>query len=613
MTDGDGHSVSSSTAIEDRSRTQSADWLKVQLRPENATILIVDDEPAIIEIARLYLEDAGYRHFVTTTDPTQALTLIEESAPDAVLLDVLMPGLSGLEILASIRATARPSPLPVLVLTSATDASTKQNALELGASDFLAKPVDPSELTLRLRNVLTAKAYQDRLAYVDEVTGLPNRRHFLERLRRTVVRTQRANCVCALLHIGLDRFQTVNDALGYKETETLLRDIAERIDLNLRPGDVLGNDSPQAGDGALSRVESDEFMVLLSDLGSIEAVPDIAARVLDAIDHPFVCAGHELRLSASVGVVFSPLDGDDPEVLMTHASRSMNYARENGGGAVQFYSDEIQSWTLERMQLEADLRKAISDDALELHYQPKIDLANGRIYGVEALMRWTHPQRGAVSPVTFIPVAEEAGLIESMGAWALRKACAQAADWDRSGLPAMNVAVNVSSRQLDGDALRGVVQEALSLSRLPAERLTLELTEGSIMTDPDHSVRLFESLKALGLKISVDDFGTGYSSLGYLKRLPVDELKIDRSFVMDIPDDKDDMAIVKAVIALAHGLGLSVVAEGVETQEQLRFLTGEKCGSCQGFLFSRPVPAADIEVMLRASPTFASSVRTNAA
>ena len=614
MTDGcpRGEPVQSAI-VDDGLRTLSEDWMNSQLGPEKAVIMIVDDEPAIIEIVRLYLEDAGYRRFVTTTDPTQALALIDQSAPDVVLTDVLMPGLNGLDLLAQIRASARASPLPVLVLTSATDAFTKQESLRLGASDILSKPVDPSELTLRLRNVLIAKAYQDRLAYVDEVTGLPNRRHFHERLKRTMLRAKRANRVCALLHIGLDQFQKVSDALGFKKTEVLLRAISERIGQNLRPGDVFGKDFTEAPAGALSRVENDEFMVLLSDLDSIAAVPNIAVRVQDALDSPFDCAGQELRLSASVGVVFSPLDGDDAEVLITHAGRAMHFARENGGATIQYYSDEIQSWALERVQLEADLRKALADDELDLHFQPKIDLASGQIYGVEALMRWTHSERGAVSPVTFIPVAEDAGLIVDMGAWVLRKACEQVAEWDRMGLPALNIAVNVSSRQLEGNAFLATVEEALKSSQLPAQRLILELTEGTVMTDPDHSVQILQSLKALGVRVSVDDFGTGYSSLAYLKRLPLDELKIDRSFVTDLPEDEDDVAIVSSVIALAHGLGLSVVAEGVETQAQHRFLVLQGCDACQGFLFSRPLAAEGIEGLLRLPKAFEVLARTNAA
>jgi len=576
------------------------DLPREQFSPGDAVILIVDDEPTIIELLRIYLEDAGYRRFVTTTDPTEALRLIEESAPDAVLLDVLMPGLNGLEILARIRAMAQPSPMPVLILTSATDAPTKHEALKLGATDFLGKPVDPSELVLRLHNVLAAKTYQDRLAYVDEVTGLLNRRHLLERLERTLAAgARRTSPACTLLHIGLDRFQKINAALGFNETESLLRAVAKRIESHLRSGDLLRRASAEGQDGVLWRIESDEFMVLLSDPESIAAVPKIAQRMLDAFDSPITCGAHELRLSASVGVVSCPPDGADADALMTHAARAMQYARDNGSGTIQYYSDEIQSWALERVQFEVDLRSAITSDALSLHYQPKVHLRTGRIYGVEALMRWTHPERGSVSPAHFIPVAEQAGLIQSMGAWALRKACAQAAAWSQAGVPELSVAVNVSACQLDDDALPDLVNQALSEGGLSADRLTLELTESMIMSDPEHSVRILQGLKTLGVRVSVDDFGTGYSSLAYLKRLPLDELKIDQSFVRDIPNDKDDMAIVSAVVALARSLDLFLVAEGVETDAQRDFLAALDCSAYQGFLFARPMPAAGIEALFR--------------
>ena len=330
-------------------------------------------------------------------------------------------------------------------------------------------------------------------------------------------------------------------------------------------------------------------MVLLPGLDSIEAVPEIAQRVLHALDDPITCGDHELRVGASVGVAFCPFDGDDADALMTHAGRAMRYAKESGGGAVQFYSDEIQSWSRARMQLETDLRAAVRSGALTLHYQPKVDLRSGRFYGVEALMRWTHAGRGEVPPEVFIPVAEDIRLIQSMGAWALgrlgawalRTACAQAASWSRAGLPALSVAVNVSALQLDGDGLFNTVREALTAAGVAADRLILELTEGLIMSDPRHSVEVLKSLKTLGVKISVDDFGTGYSSLAYLKRLPLDELKFDQSFVKDIPLDQDDMAIVAAVIALARSLGLHLVAEGVETEAQRAFLAAQDCDACQ--------------------------------
>jgi diguanylate cyclase (GGDEF)-like protein len=482
--------------------------------------------------------------------------------------------------------------VPVIVLTSADDSETKLRSLELGASDFLRKPVDPSELALRMKNTLAAKAHQDFLAHYDAVTELPNRQRFMEQLERTLLRSREHGDKGALLQFDLDRFKQVNEALGPAIGDQLLQQAAKRLAAELEAifeAQELGDKSSA---GYLARFGGDEFSVIFAELPNMDHVARAAQRLLKALAEPYQIQGHDIVVTSSIGTALFPADGKDVDTVVKNAGVALSQAKKGGRGESRFYSKEFNAMALQRLSLEGQLRHAVEQGELRLFYQPKIHVATRRLSGAEVLLRWQHPQRGQVSPVEFIPIAEQSGLIVPIGEWVLLAACRQNAAWAAQGLPRVPIAVNVSPRQFRQTDLAQAVKSAIAATG-QGEYLRLELTESSIMDDPESAIRVLQELKALGIKLSIDDFGTGYSSMSYLNRLPLDELKVDRSFLAAIKKPDDRVVLVDAIIALAHSLGLNVVAEGVETDEQLEYLARRKCDEAQGFLISKPVPAGE--------------------
>jgi len=568
----------------------------------DAKVMIVDDEPILIDVLQILLEDAGYTNLLTLDEPTRALDMLLNRRPDVLLLDLIMPKKSGFELLRDIRNDPMLRYMPVIVLTAASDPDTKLQALELGATEFLSKPVDSSELVLRLRNALAFKAYQDQLAYYDALTGLPNRQLFMERLDWTLRLAHRHNKQCALLQIGLDRFKQVNDSLGHQKGDEVLVAVSRRLSQSLREANALGMSDAGEEAVSISRLAGDEFMVLISEINHTETVATIARRLLDSMKMPLLLGGQELFISISVGISLFPHDSDKASDLLTRVDLAMAQAKLNGRNTYAFYSPEANARSFERLQLETALRRAIDKKELVVHYQPKVDLATGDIVGAEALSRWTHESLGDVSPARFIPLAEETGLILPLGELVLRQACMDAATWQSAGRE-LPVSVNVSSLQFLRSDMPLVIQSALQASGLAPGSLIIELTESLLMDDAQASSDMLCSIKSLGVRLSMDDFGTGYSSLTYLKQFPLHELKIDRSFVRDLPGDSGSAAIVGAVIAMAHGLGLTVTAEGVEVVDQLDFLKAHGCDQFQGFLFSRAVPFPQfIELLAHTRP-----------
>ncbi len=555
----------------------------------SATLLMVDDEPTTIDVIEMFLQAEGYERLIPVTDSRRAFATIAEERPDVVLLDLNMPEVGGLEILQAMRADEALEHVPVIILTSSADADTKLQALELGANDFLAKPVDPSELVLRLRNTLAAKAYQDQLQYYDRLTGLPNRRLFSERLGQMLGISRRTSDQCAVLTIGLDRFRQINDTLGRAVGDTLLSSAADRIAKSVAADSPV---QPASGHRSrlLARVGGDEFALLLSGTGVVEEADRVARRLHSRLQEHFELDGREVFTSCSIGIACFPDDGDHAEAVLANAGIALSHAEREGGSGIQFYNPSLNVRSAERLELEGQLRRALDRDEIALHYQPKVDMGTGRIVGAEALMRWQHPEMGNVPPDRFIPIAEETGLIASLGEWAIRTACCQARAWQDAGLP-LRVSVNLSAKQFHAGGIAEMVRSALRDSGLEGSRLMLELTESMIMENVQETSETLRAFKDMGLALSVDDFGTGYSSLSYLKRFPLDELKIDRSFVQGVPEDGDDAAIVTAIVGMTHSLGLKVVAEGVETPEQLAFLRGLGCDEYQGYLCSKPVAA----------------------
>ena len=564
----------------------------------NATIMMVDDEPITMEVVQTFLEDAGYERFQLIEDSRIAFDKILEERPDILLLDLMMPHVSGFEILEKIRTHPHIKHLPVIMLTSSSEAETKLQALDKGATDFLAKPVDPSELALRVRNTLAAKAYQDQLAYYDPLTNLPNRRLFLDRLEWSMQQADRQNSHLAVLHVALNQFKRVYDNFGPRVSDQVIKQAAIRIQNCVRSSDLVGHDSTGESDRyMLYRLGANEFSVLCTQLQQTESSAKVAARILEAMQSSFDAEVTEVLMPASIGIAGYPGDAHDIESLTQKAVIACAQAEEKGGSGFEFYSSQMNINSLQRIHMEANLRHAVENNELLLYYQPKVNIKSGLIVGVEALIRWRKPDGEMVFPDQFIPLAEESGLIIPLGEWVLKTACAQLALWQAQG-NWISVAVNLSAKQFYAGTLVESVSRVINESGIDPSYLTLELTESLFMDDTTLAVGTLGGLMGLGSKISMDDFGTGYSSLGYLKSFPLNELKIDRSFLTGLNASRQDQALVSAIVYLAHEFDLKVVAEGVEDAAQLKFLTGIGCDQYQGYLFSKPVPVAEIDPML---------------
>ncbi|MBI3803246.1 MAG: EAL domain-containing protein [Nitrospirae bacterium] len=457
-------------------------------------------------------------------------------------------------------------------------------------------------------DITDRKLSEERLQYLashDSLTGLPNRTLFMDHLRLALMTSKRRQRLSAVLFLDLDRFKLINDTLGHGIGDLLLKAVAERLSTCLRRSDTVARLSNP--NDTVARLGGDEFTLLLSDIAQAQDVPYVVQRILNLFMTPFFIEGHELFVTPSIGISLYPNDGDSAEKLLRNADTALYRAKEQGRNNYQFYLPEMNAKVSERLAMENNLRKALERDELLLHYQPQVDLNSGAIVGVEALVRWQQAESGLISPAKFIPLAEETGLILPIGEWVLRTACAQNKAWQQAGLPPMRVAVNLSGQQFQQRNLIETVRRILIETGLGAEYLELELTESILMQKLEIITSVLLELNTMGIQISVDDFGTGYSSLSYLKRFPISKLKVDRSFVSDITTDPDDAAITTAIINMAHSLKLKVVAEGVETADQLAFLKSLKCDGMQGYFFSRPLPAKEITELLAGKKGMSSS------
>jgi diguanylate cyclase (GGDEF)-like protein/PAS domain S-box-containing protein len=444
------------------------------------------------------------------------------------------------------------------------------------------------------RDVTAATLAEQRvheLARYDSLTGLPNRNMFLDELERAIARAQRQGGEFAVCFIDLDRFKTINDTVGHAAGDQLLQAMAQRLQATLRKSDLV------------ARLGGDEFVVMLEGGAEGGDLAVVAQKLLDAVGSPVELQGCSFLVTASIGIGRYPADGTDAATLLQHADAAMYLAKDCGKNNIQFYTAELADLAASQFELESALRLALARDELVLHFQPKVSVSSGRILGLEALVRWHHPTRGLVPPGEFIPLAEERGLIVPLGRWVMQQACRQIRDWRAAGLQVPPVAVNLSARQFADDNLVDHLVSSMSACGVMATDIEVELTESVLMSDPERANEVLRRLHRMGVRIAIDDFGTGYSSLSYLKRFPADTVKIDRAFISGLPGDSDDAAITQAVIAMAHSLGLQVVAEGVETDEQLAALQRLGCDEAQGFLLGRPVDAARTAVLLaRAFP-----------
>ena len=476
----------------------------------------------------------------------------------------------------------------------------------------------PSEVLGLVRDISERKRTEEqirRLAYCDSLTGIPNRQAFLENLERELQRSKIGNKKFAVLFMDLDAFKRINDTLGHNVGDHLLKIVSERLRETIRPSDLVsrgealpgdepaGRDEAEASPSSLSasnlaRLGGDEFTILIPDLERVEHALNVAHRVKEAMRRPFLIEGNEIFVTASIGISLFPEDGDDSSSLLKYADTAMYHAKNCGKNNAKLYSSSLTMQIMSHVKLEVGLRRALQNDELYLLYQPQLDVRSSEIVGVEALVRWRHPERGVISPTEFIPLAEETGLIVPIGEWVLRTACNQARAWQRQDRRALRMAVNLSAKQFKDENLSQIVLSALDETGLDPKLLELELTEGTLMDDAKATMSTLERLRAIGVYLSIDDFGTGYSSMNYLKRFDVRALKIDRSFICGLPQDSENAAITRAIIAMAHGLKMAVVAEGVETDEQLVLLEEYGCDMVQGYFLGRPSTAEAITQML---------------
>jgi len=689
-------------------------------------VLIVDDEDRDRRLLEALLRPEGY---VTRLAPSgaQALASIAEDPPDLIILDVRMPDMGGNEVARALKSDPATRNIPIIMVTAQNDRVARLAALDAGAEDFLAKPVDRAELWLRVRNLLRLKELNDllvnheailekevqsrtsdlqrfrtamdstgdaillvdrrtmhfvevnatavemlgysrqellelgpldlqpdsgegpvtgdgdpdheaprttenvrrkdgsslpveahrhvqrsgddwiivvvlrditereeagklleHLAHYDSLTGLPNRSQFYDTLQQTLFVASARGWTTAVLIVDVDHFKNVNDTLGHAVGDELLSEVSRRMVGCLRIGDTV------------SRVGGDEFAIILTMEAGAQDAPTIAMKVQDAIRKPFEFNGHQLTMTASIGIAVHPTDAADTEVLIQYADMAMHQAKEAGRDAIRFFTAQMNADALARLELEIALRRAVKNGEFVLHYQPQVRLETGKIAGLEALLRWERPGHGLVPPNKFIPVLEASGLIVEVGSWVISAVCEQIGRWRRSAIGPVQVSVNVAARQLLEGDLAGDVTRALNEHDIPPHLLELELTESTLMANTDQTITILHSLRSQGVGISIDDFGTGYSSLAYLRRFPIDKLKIDISFIREITSNPDDAAISLAIIRMAHSLNLAVVAEGVETAAQLSYLRRHRCDQMQGYFFSRPLAVPALEQLLAA-------------
>lgn len=564
-----------------------------------STVLVVDDVPENIHEMLEALKDE-YRIQVASNGAKALEIVTGPTPPDLILLDIIMPGMDGYEVCRQIMAHPVGNRIPVIFVTVIDATQDKVRGFELGAADYITKPFDIDEVRARVRThlelsrlrryledlvakrtamLLVSEEKYRTLAYRDTLTGLPNRVLFAEMLSHAITQAEHTQSQFALLCLDLDNFKTINESLGHSLGDQMLIAVGKRLQSRLPDPD------------AIAHIGGDEFNLLIECGPNLPGSDLVAQGMLDLLNEPFSLGGQEVYSGASIGIAIYPLDGTDVESLLSHADAALHQAKAQGRGRLCFFSPEMSLRAKERLAMEAGLRRAIETGELVLHYQPQVDLISGQIVGIEALVRWQHPERGLVSPGEFIPIAEESGLVVPLGDWVLSEACRQIKAWSAAGLTPRHTSVNVSAVQLSRGQLLSSVKNVIALSGIDPAQLELEITESFVMGDRDEAFKTLADLKTLGVRISIDDFGTGYSSLAYLQQLEVHKLKIDITYVRDMITNSGNASIVKAIIALGHSFGLEIIAEGVAEHGQARYLRTLQCDVMQGFLVSQPLPA----------------------
>lgn len=566
------------------------------------TILIIEDDLTVQTLLQKLLRAEGF-DVLSAADGKEGIQLAQEQRLDLIISDIMMPGYTGYEVLERLHQDPDTARIPFIFLSAKSDRRDYRQGMELGADDYLTKPFTRSELLGAIEARLTkqkaiTQPYLDemkravdslnQMAYCDPMTGLSNRVFLHQQLHKTLVQAKRSPQLIAVLCINLDQFKAINDSLGYSIGDLLLQQVAERLKQAVTTPTLI------------ARLNGDEFSIVITDVDTSEAVVERVQSTLQGVTEPYHLNAQYIHIQASAGIALYPEHGQTPDQLLHQADMAMRSAKRRLDHKYQFYSPEMDAIATERRTLENNLKTALARGEFQLYYQPQINLITGRIFGVEALLRWDHPELGRIYPSKFIPIVEEMGLIVPIGEWVLQTACRQAQIWRESCRLPVRISVNLSTRQFRQQTLMQLVEDTLNETELAPELLVLEVTESSVMEDVQMTTATLRQLKQTGVQVSVDDFGTGYSSLNYLKHLPLDILKIDQSFIRDVTTDVNDAAIVRAIISMAHSLQLKVIAEGVETQEQLSFLRQNGCYGIQGYLFSPPISATEFEQLLAA-------------
>ena len=550
-----------------------------QRNPTHSRILIVDDD----RTTRMGLVDVFMREnyeVEQASNGMQALTICKRSMPELILMDAVMPQLNGFDACQMIREIPHGADIPVLMITSLEDETSIVRAFSCGATDYIAKPINFSVLkqrVVRLIKANRAEQHVKQLAYHDPLTGLPNRAQLKQQIRIIVNRAALEKQRFAILFLDLDRFKMINDTLGHEAGDLLLKAVADRIRNCVREQDFI------------ARLGGDEFTIILENVHGPESAAHVAEKICRSVSQPFAFMQQKMCVTTSIGISIFPDDGEDVSALIKHADSAMFRAKEKRNHFC-FYEQGMEAEIASRLKLEQELRKGIQENELVLYYQPQIDMHTGKLVGAEALVRWNHPTKGLVPPDVFIPLAEESGLINQLSDWVLKNGVLQLTKWLAQN-HRLTLAINISVKDLMAEQLHTKLQRLIRQHNLPKNVLELEITEGTLMKHPEVMISELKKIKKMGISIAVDDFGSGYSSLNYLKRLPVDLLKIDRSFIRDIESDSSDVAIVTGIVALAKSLTLKTVAEGVETESQRAILQRLGCDHFQGYLFSKPLPA----------------------
>ena len=560
-------------------------------------VLLVEDNPADARLLREAIREAGdmHVHLEHAASLDEAFERIRNGSFDVLLLDLGLPESQGLDTLRSVYAMF--SELPIVVMTGLDDEEIAVRAVQAGAQDYLVKgQVDPRVLIRTLRHAIErhrmlaelelARRREHYLATHDGLTSLPNRQLFFDLLTQSMAYATRYGQWLAVLFIDLDRFKEVNDTLGHDVGDRLLQAVSDRLSSCVRSSDTV------------ARLGGDEFIILLVNVTRAQDASTVANNILEAASKPYQIGEHVASIGTSIGISIFPGDGTNAEAIVKNADAAMYSAKRHGGGTYQFFAPSMRAARFDRMMLHGSLREALAENDFALYYQPQVEGVTGRIVGAEAFLRWHHPELGVIGPAAFLPIAEETGLISSIGDWAIKAACDQAKAWQDVGHPPIRISVNMSSRQLRQIDIVERVQHALAESGLDPQHLELEIADSALAHNVDAVVETLRQLKQLGVRISIDDFGTGVSSFATLQRLPADALKIDQSLIRGLGSNPRDDTAVTAALALADSLGLESIAEGVEKRNQLEFLQSRHCKHMQGYYFCQPLPAADFVQLL---------------